>query len=458
MTTDEQLRAAQTERIRFPLPASGADAVIAALHDHRQDLPVFVYERLDPVTRRPTTTWIGIRVSSARGDQHQDPFAEVRARTAASGAPDSGGGVLAFVAHPAPEGSSAQGRAGAPGTPAAVSLTFREYVRLDHEAGIGEVVRVPEGADEAAPEEAADPLAFWAALCAQSAVTDFAVPDPTSQEEEFAWRPAVSLEEYSRGVDEFHALGAASPVEGVVLSVPVVSDVPADPVASYRALRAANPSTCMFLLRDADFSLWGATSLPLVEVRGGRLLAETDGATRPFPGIAPGEQPLWEPTAKEVAEYDVVARALEDDLGAVSAPGTLRLTREQEQRTFFGLGHLFAEMQADVADDVDSVDVVKALFPHGAAVGHPRRGALELIGSLEPRPRGPFAGAIGVFGADGGADVAAVTRSMWTTSEGSCTQAGAKVVAQSVAHEEYEESVLKTTALRITARAADPRR
>ena len=454
MTLDEQQHSSTgPERIEFPLPAGGADAIIAALHDHHHELPVFVYERLDPVTRRPTTTWIGIRTSAARVHDGQDPLAAVRTTAEASG-----GGVLAFVAHPSPEGAPA-GRPGEDGggTPSVVCLTFLDHVRLDHDAGVGEVVRHPGGAGETSSSGAAEPLASWASLCEEAAAGTSPPPDRTSQEEAFGWRPAVSLEEYTRGVTQFQALEAASDVDGVVLSVPVVSGVRADPVASYRALRAANPSTCMFLLRAGDFSLWGATSLPLVEVDGTRIVAETDGATRAFPDLDQGQQPLWEPTTKEVAEYDVVARALEDDLLAVAAPGTLRLTRDREQRTFFGLGHLFAEMRADVADGKDSVDVVRALFPHGATVGHPRRSALELIGALETAPRGPFAGAIGVFLPGGSADVAAVTRSMWTTPSGSRTQAGAKVVAQSVPAEEYEESWLKTRALRMTARAAGPR-
>jgi anthranilate/para-aminobenzoate synthase component I len=87
-------------------------------------------------------------------------------------------------------------------------------------------------------------------------------------------------------------------------------------------------------------------------------------------------------------------------------------------------------------------------------VGHPRAAALDLIAELEPRPRGPFAGLVGIFDGAGSVDTASVTRSMWTTPAGSFAQAGAKVVPASVPAEEYRESVLKTRAVRQTARAA----
>jgi anthranilate/para-aminobenzoate synthase component I len=84
-----------------------------------------------------------------------------------------------------------------------------------------------------------------------------------------------------------------------------------------------------------------------------------------------------------------VADALQADLEAVSKPGTVRFTRRKEQRTFFGLRHLFAELRSQAADGIDAVAVVRALSPHGAAIGYPRRDASAVIGELEPVPRGP---------------------------------------------------------------------
>jgi len=71
-----------------------------------------------------------------------------------------------------------------------------------------------------------------------------------------------------------------------------------------------------------------------------------------------------------------------------------------------------------------------------------------LIDRFDARPRGPYAGAIGVFGGDGSADVACVIRSAWKVGSALRTRAGAKIVADSDPASEYRESVLKTLPLR----------
>lgn len=431
----------------FAIPEGGTDALLHALASHDAALPVLVYERINPATREPVDTWIGLRVKPHESADAREGFALLR-RTLEEGG--HGAEVLAFVGFP----QAPSDGAGTSDTPGALVMTLLDRVRLDHATGTGHVVVTPSPAGARSAQGWADLLAT-------------AEPDPRqddgSDEAGFAWRAQVGLASFVDVVRRLHmATGEQAGAEvgegggpgGAVLSVPMASEVRADPVRSYRTLRRINPSTCMFLVRHGGFALWGSTSLSLVEVDHGALVAETDGATRPVPAGTPQEVFTWEPTDKERYEYDVVASALYEDLVAVSAPGSLRFTREAEQRTFFGLAHLFAEVRADLAPGLDAVAVVEALSPHGAAVGHPRSRALKLIEELEPVPRGPYAGVIGVFrGSDGSADVAAVIRSMWTTPAGSFTRAGAKIVPASVAEEEYAESLLKTRALRESARA-----
>lgn len=435
--------------ISFALPAGQTDTLLAALRDHDPTLPVFVYERIDPATRDPITTYIGLRVDAVEPDPGEEPFAVLRRRLDEPGAGGAASRVFGFVAYPQGEHFAARGQVRSADTPRAVFLTLHDYVMIDHRAGVATVV----GTDNAdGTDSGASRAADWATLLAAGRPTGVDNVDLPG-ERQFDWAPAVTEDEFSVGVDAFKdSVAGSAAVGGVVLSVQMTSAMRSDPLESYRTLRRINPSTVMFLLRHGDFALWGATSLSMVEVQGRHLVAETDGATQLVPALGPGEVFTWKPSAKEVYEYDVVASALHDDLVPVSAPGTLTFTRELEHRTFYGLSHLFAEVQADLAADADAISVVEALFPHGAAVGHPRREALQIIDSVELVARGPFSGAVGMFGGPGGgADVASVTRSMWTNASGSFAQAGAKVVPASVARAEYEESILKTKALRTSA-------
>ncbi|MCE0765283.1 chorismate-binding protein [Pseudonocardia kujensis] len=428
----------------FDLPDGGVDALLSALSAIDSRLPAFVYERVDPVTREPETTWIGLRVETSALTPDADAFECLRAELSAARTDGPDGGVFALLGYP--HDATSQQLLDAPGNepPAGLLLRLVEYLEIDHRRGVGRVVQLRGTAGTSSEE--------WAQNCAM------AVPRPlqeSSQEERFGWSATTSAQEYAEGVARFQAGASESGIGGVVLSVRMTSPRRADPVESYRVLRSINPSTCMFLIQHDDFALWGATSLSLAQITDRRVVAETDGATHPVPHLPDGETYTWHPAPKEIAEYDVVANAIWEDFTGIAEPGTQKFSREREQRVFFGLGHLFAEVQADLATGRDEVDAIRALFPHGAAVGHPREAATSLISEIEKVHRGPFSGAVGLFRPNH-ADTAAVTRSMWTTPAGSVTQAGAKVVPESIAEEEYAESVLKTQALRTSAREFTP--
>ncbi|WP_216363247.1 chorismate-binding protein [Arthrobacter sp. Hiyo1] len=396
---------------------------------------------MDPFTREPLTTWIGIRVDERRLNNDAEQFSELRRELDGLKVEGAPGGVFAFIAHPAGRDESDSSPGARSETPSAVFLRLVDYIYIDHVAGSARVIHVGSG-DPAIP-------AKWAEMCESAKGQPL---DLSPQEAQFEWAAAISEEEFANGVTSFQERASELGLGGVVLSVRMSSRHVSDAIMSYRVLRAINPSTCMFLLQRPGFALWGSTSLSLAEIHNRRIVAETDGATHPIPDMPNGDEYVWNPTAKEISEYDVVAEALWEDLAPISMPGTQRFTRELEQRIFFGLGHLFAEMRSVIADEHDEISVVEALAPHGAAVGHPRPAALALISELEVVPRGPFAGVVGMFGTDGVTDACSVTRSMWTTLGGSFVHAGAKVVPASVAREEYDESVLKTLALRQSAR------
>jgi len=429
-----------TEIIRFTPPSGGIDAILVALSQQDPVLPAFVYERLDPISREPLTTWIGLRGQEEILEPRSGAFRSLR--EALGHAEQLGEEALTFalIGYPGrTDGNAGRDR----------FLVAHEYLRIDHRRREGVIVRLTE------PDVPDWPRAQdWARLAETARPATPPVQTQPEEPDSYDWSPQIAVEDFARAVERLREESGADEHAGAVLSVRVASTLPSEPLESYRCLRAINPSTCMFLLQDSEFALWGSTSLALVEIANRHLLAQTDGATVRVPDLPAGQRFEWTPTAKENYEYDVVADALREDLAPVTSPGSLRFTREREQRIFFRLAHLFAEAQGELGDGVDDVAVVEALFPHGATVGHPRQAALGLIDRLEPIARGPFSGAIGVFEARGVTDVASVTRSIWTTPDGTFTQAGAKVVPDSIARQEYEECVIKTKAVRDSARPA----
>jgi len=72
---------------------------------------------------------------------------------------------------------------------------------------------------------------------------------------------------------------------------------------------------------------------------------------------------------------------------------------------------------------------------------------MQIIQELETTARGPYAGAVGYFSANGSADFAITIRTL-SAQDGYCyLQSGAGIVADSVPDREWMESERKTAAL-----------
>ena len=79
--------------------------------------------------------------------------------------------------------------------------------------------------------------------------------------------------------------------------------------------------------------------------------------------------------------------------------------------------------------------------------GAPKIRAMEIVASLEPDRRGPYAGALGYFGHQGDMDMCITIRTIVMTGDRFYVQAGAGIVADSDPAREYEETLNKARAL-----------
>ncbi len=389
--------------------------------------PSFIYERRSTRDRAPTRTFVGFDATAASATG-ADAFDGLRRVLADAGAEQDK--IFAFLSFEALTGDPL-----AADTPRELLLRPRQLLDIDHATGAISVI---------------GSAVFDSSAIERAAATAFPSDEPPSARPEVEALDAWSLDrDEVEFVESAEALKAAlagdADVVGAVMSVEVSKRSDVDPLAAYRALRRINPATCMFFVEQGAFALWGSTSLPILSVDGGRIVAETDGATR---RVEPGDDEEWRPDAKENAEYDLVVSALRHDLDGVVEPGSLRFVADREPRRYFNLQHLFAEIEGELAPGVDAVEALRRLTPHGAATGYAKPGAVALIERHDARPRGPYAGAIGMFGANGFADVACVIRSAWKQGSLVRTRAGAKVVAASDPAAEYREGLVKTLPLR----------
>ena len=101
--------------------------------------------------------------------------------------------------------------------------------------------------------------------------------------------------------------------------------------------------------------------------------------------------------------------------------------------------HLTSQVSGDLVPGRTPIDVLRATLPAGTVSGAPKVRAMEIIDELEPVRRGPYAGVVGYLDFSGNVDTAIAIRTMVISGNRASVQAGAGIVADSVAaHEDLE--------------------
>ena len=223
-----------------------------------------------------------------------------------------------------------------------------------------------------------------------------------------------------------------------------------EPLALYRALRMVNPSPYMVLLEVPDVALVGASPEMLVRKQGRHLETRPIAGTRPRGMDAEGDRRLAEDLLadpKERAEHVMLVDLGRNDLGRVAVPGSVRVPTFMEIENYSHVMHLVSSVEAELAAGKGALDALLACFPAGTVSGAPKIRAMEIIDSLEPQARGPYAGAVGYLSYSGDLDTCIAIRTLVVRDGETSVTAGAGIVADSDPAAEERETKNKAAAL-----------
>jgi anthranilate synthase component 1 len=119
--------------------------------------------------------------------------------------------------------------------------------------------------------------------------------------------------------------------------------------------------------------------------------------------------------------------------------------------------HIVSNVEGTLKPGLSALDVLRASFPAGTVSGAPKVRAMEIIDELEPSKRGIYAGAVGYLGFNGDMDLAIAIRTAVVKDGMLYAQAGAGIVADSVAASEWLETLNKARAVIRAAELAQAR-
>ena len=266
-------------------------------------------------------------------------------------------------------------------------------------------------------------------------------------------RAASTREEFLAAAEKAIEYIRAGDIFQVVLSrrLEMPFDLPA--LELYRTLRVVNPSPFMFYLRTPTATLVGSSPEIMVRVVDGEVTVRPLAGTRPR-GKTPEEDAslaaslLADP--KERAEHVMLIDLGRNDVGRVSTIGSVVLSDVMSIERYSHVMHITSNVSGQLTPGTTAFDALRACLPAGTVSGAPKIRAMQIIDELEPRKRGPYAGAVGYIDFSGAMDTCIALRTVVITGGKAYVQSGAGIVADSVPESEFQETLNKAKGLLVS--------
>ncbi len=258
-----------------------------------------------------------------------------------------------------------------------------------------------------------------------------------------------SQRDFLEVVEQVKQLIEEGHVSQTVISQKFSAPFKGDPFLAYRCLRSLNPSPYMFYLDAGDFQVAGSSPEMLVKLDKGKLTTKPIAGTRKRSQLRPEAEIVQEllNDEKENAEHIMLLDLGRNDIGKICLPGTVQVEEFMNVERYSHVYHIVSQVSGRIKENCSPWKALQACFPAGTVSGAPKVRAMQIIESLEPCARGPYAGALGYVGDNGNMDTCIIIRSLFFKEGMASVQAGAGIVYDSDPVSEFEETYNKAEAL-----------
>lgn len=174
--------------------------------------------------------------------------------------------------------------------------------------------------------------------------------------------------------------------------------------------------------------------------------------SRPIKGTAPRNQQAQldvdlaqqlQSSIKNRAENLMIVDLLRNDFSKNCQPGSVRVPELFGLYSFTNVHHLISTIEGELNNAISHWRFLCDAFPGGSITGAPKKRAMEIIQQLEPHQRHIYCGCIGYWSRNGNTRTNIAIRTLLIEREAITLWGGGGVVADSIAEDEYQESLDK---------------
>lgn len=274
------------------------------------------------------------------------------------------------------------------------------------------------------------------------------IPNPI----ETKWEPNVSISEYHQQLHKILHDIQNGLTKQVNYTIKMKTEFHKNPKAYFQQLAQAQAANYTAYLDIGDFTILSASPELFFRMEEGYIV------TKPMAGtIARGktheedvQNHKWLQESEKIKfENEVIVEVMKSELQKIAKAGHVEVPVRYEIEKYPTVYQMTSTVSAKLADDLELIDVFRALFPCGSITGFPKDKTMRIIAELEKEPREVYCGAIGFISPDNQATFNVPIRTVLLNNQ--TKQAtygvGGGITSDSDPDEEYREVLAKAEIL-----------
>ncbi len=222
-----------------------------------------------------------------------------------------------------------------------------------------------------------------------------------------------------------------------------------DPLDFFSRLSNTNLAPEAFMIKDTHYSIISCSPENLITKKG------NDISTKPIAGTVKKTKYLnkikalsyFRKNLKETKEHNMIVDMERNDLSRICKVGSVKLSKQKIVEEYKDLFHYVSLVKGKLKENINNLDIIKAMMPGGSVIGCPKINTLNLLNNQEKENRNIYTGSFGYIKFNGDMRFNIIIRSILNFKNISEISVASGVVVDSNANHEFNENFIKAKAL-----------